>query len=318
MGNEAPDGNTVITFAWDAVDRAGWQQLLAGARSGLQQAWSYGEAVAAGGRRLHRAVIQADGDPVGCLQLVERRILGRLPVGFLLRGPVWLDAVAGAADEAALLTAIRARLGRSVLVWAPERPAMRLSRPVITGYGTAWLDLAREPDALRRGLAADWRGGLKQAEAGPLTVRRLASATAIAWLLERNEAHRREVGYHGPGRRFLKRLAREAQTAGELALFLAFERAEPVAGVMLVRHGATATYEVGHTTPRGRELRATHLLLWRAALALRDEGVRWLDLGGIATDRSPGIARFKLGLGGEVAVLPGTFLVCGAPRTALR
>ena len=37
--------------------------------------------------------------------------------------------------------------------------------------------------------------------------------------------------------------------------------------------------------------------------------VRWLDLGGIATDRSPGIARFKLGMGGEVAILPGTFLV---------
>ena len=43
-----------------------------------------------------------------------------------------------------------------------------------------------------------------------------------------------------------------------------------------------------------------------------EDGVRWLDLGGVATDRSPGIARFKLGMGGEVAILPGTFLVRGS------
>ena len=47
-------------------------------------------------------------------------------------------------------------------------------------------------------------------------------------------------------------------------------------------------------------------------IRLIEDGVRWLDLGGVATDRSPGIARFKLGMGGEVAILPGTFLVRGS------
>ena len=77
---------------------------------------------------------------------------------------------------------------------------------------------------------------------------------------------------------------------------------------MIVRHGVAATYEVGYVSPRGRELRATHLLLWRAIAMLADKGTRWLDLGGVATDRAPGIARFKLGLGGELATLAGTFL----------
>jgi lipid II:glycine glycyltransferase (peptidoglycan interpeptide bridge formation enzyme) len=95
---------------------------------------------------------------------------------------------------------------------------------------------------------------------------------------------------------------------------VAVDDSEPVAGVMLLRHGASATYEVGYASARGRALRATHLLLWRAAELLASRGVRWLDLGGVATDRSPGIARFKLGMGGTVATLPGTFLVAGRSR----
>ena len=51
-------------------------------------------------------------------------------------------------------------------------------------------------------------------------------------------------------------------------------------------------------------------------MALTRKQVRWLDLGGIATDRSPGIARFKLGMGGTVATLPGTFLIGGGMRAA--
>jgi hypothetical protein len=185
---------------------------------------------------------------------------------------------------------------------------------VISGYGTSWLDLTRGAEVLRRGLAPDWRGCLRQGEANGLVVRRLGNRQALGWLLDHNEAHRREVGYRGPSRRFLGRLAEAALEAHELFLLLAFERAEPVAGVMILRHGASATYEVGYVSPRGRALRAGHLLLWQAIEALMRKRVRWLDLGGIATDRSPGIARFKLGLGGTVATLPGTFLVDGRMR----
>ena len=40
---------------------------------------------------------------------------------------------------------------------------------------------------------------------------------------------------------------------------------------------------------------------------LREAGTVWLDLGGIDTQTAPGIARFKLGLGGEVVTQSGTY-----------
>ena len=46
--------------------------------------------------------------------------------------------------------------------------------------------------------------------------------------------------------------------------------------------------------------------------------VRWLDMGGLATDRAPGIARFKLGTGGQVCTLPGTFLMSGPSKKLIQ
>jgi lipid II:glycine glycyltransferase (peptidoglycan interpeptide bridge formation enzyme) len=49
------------------------------------------------------------------------------------------------------------------------------------------------------------------------------------------------------------------------------------------------------------------LLMWQAMLRLKAAGVRWLDLGGIATDHGVGLARFKLGTGATVSRLCGTY-----------
>ena len=106
---------------------------------------------------------------------------------------------------------------------------------------------------------------LRRAEAGRLAVRQLANPRAIDWLLDRNEAHRRQVGYRGPTRRFLGQLATAAREAA---------RARPAPGLRAGRAGrrhhdpaprrAAPPTRSATSPPRGRELRATHLLLWHA------------------------------------------------------
>ena len=130
-------------------------------------------------------------------------------------------------------------------------------------------------------------------------VRKLANPQAIDWLLDRNEAIAARSAIVARRRPFLASIATAAHEARELLLLLAFERAEPVAGIMILRHGVSATYEVGYVSAgRPRAARHPPPALARDGALLRKRA-RWLDLGGIATDRSPGIARFKLGMGGE-------------------
>lgn len=305
-----------IELSWDEAPAKAWHALLAAApRCGLQQGWAYGRAVAARGQTVLRVVVRHAGKVVAVAQLVERRILGVVRLAHLMRGPVWLVAELRDALEPELIGRLRAGLGRAVLLWTPERPYVgeRLCglRRVMTGYSTAWLDLSADLGALRAGLHGKWRNMLARAERENLEVRRVRGGRLLEWLLGASEAHRASVGYLGPSPAFIRDLADPG--GSEQTVLLALERDAPVAGILLQRHGRSATYLLSSTTPRGRELRAHHLLLWRAVSILKEQGVGTLDLGGLDTVRAPGLARFKLGLGGGVATLAGTFL--GRPVT---
>jgi CelD/BcsL family acetyltransferase involved in cellulose biosynthesis len=80
---------------------------------------------------------------------------------------------------------------------------------------------------------------------------------------------------------------------------------QTVAAALFLRHGAGATYLAAAAEPEGRARHAGTLLLWRGLIALQDAGVTTCDLGTIDTDRSPTLARFKLG------AAAGIFIPCG-------
>ena len=81
------------------------------------------------------------------------------------------------------------------------------------------------------------------------------------------------------------------------------------AAMAFVVEGASATYHLGWAGPEARARGVHGLMLYRAALALRAEGVRWLDLGSVDTEAAPGLARFKLGTGAGLHRLGHTLLV---------
>ncbi len=310
-----------VTLAWDQLDRPAWTDLFAAAaRPALEQSWAYGAALQASTRgHVRRGVLATADRPLALLQVYERRWFGAVRAAQLLRGPVWLsDEIAPAERRAAMQTVRDAfRLSRGeLLIWTPELPdapnvralmrGLRMRR-VVTGYRTVWVDLAQDEAALRSGLLGKWRNLLRRAEESGLRVEAEAGGRELGFLIDRYEAERRRRRYIGPSRRFLEALA-EAADPEDLLLLTAYHDGAPVSALLLVRHGQSATYQIGWTGEDGRRLRATNLLLWRAMLRLKSAGVRWLDLGGINGDRAPGVARFKLGVGGEPVALAGTFL----------
>jgi lipid II:glycine glycyltransferase (peptidoglycan interpeptide bridge formation enzyme) len=51
------------------------------------------------------------------------------------------------------------------------------------------------------------------------------------------------------------------------------------------------------------------LILWKAIEELKAHGIQQLDLGGVNTIRSAGVARFKLRTGGKLVTLAGSYLL---------
>ena len=114
-------------------------------------------------------------------------------------------------------------------------------------------------------------------------------------------------GYRGPSKGLIDALHRHGNATAGLRLMVAEHDGNPVAGILLALHGKAATYVVGWTGDKGRELRAAHLLLWQAIERLKADGYEWFYRGGISAE-APGVERFKLGLGGTETWLIGGYV----------
>jgi hypothetical protein len=303
---------------WDQVDMAFWDAHHARAAAPLQQDWAYGSTMKTLGVHVLRACVSQDGTPVALAQLMVRRWMGQT-ISFALcsRGPVWLHTLTGA-DKARVHQALRSTIPLKNLRWVaitPEEPAgpeLGLSqwRRVMTGHSTVMLDLTPSMDVLRAQLDKRWRHRLGGAEASELTLHRVGTNPGqYRWLLDAEMKQREQRGLHGLPLQFFDVYIPSRQQPSKTVLTVRADVGrDRVAGMMFLIHGEAAIYHVGWTSDAGRDLHAHNLILWHGIEALRERGVRVLDLGGVNTIRSAGIARFKMSTGGRVLTYAGTFI----------
>ncbi|MGF1629086.1 MAG: GNAT family N-acetyltransferase [Kiloniellaceae bacterium] len=316
---ETPDAAPEPSMTWQPAARSQWEALFREAgKTSLEQSWAYGEAVAAQyGQGVERHIICEDGGPLALLQAFRRRYW-RVAVTRILRGPVWHVDPLVDPRAAAVCRAIASRYRRGpfdFLSWLPELPHDPRSaaiieaqglRRVITGYASAWLDLRQSPEALLAGLHGKWRAALrKAAREGLLITRDLKERQRQASLML-YDSFRHKKRFVGPDGDFIAAVAAADRDA--MLSLTAKRDGRLVAGVLLLRHGVSATYMASWTSAAGREGQAHNLLLWHSIEILRQDGIQWLDLGGLNTESQQGLARFKLGLGGEVFTLTGSYL----------
>jgi hypothetical protein len=158
------------------------------------------------------------------------------------------------------------------------------------------------PD-LRSGLSGKWRNQLRRAEKAGVSAQP-GTAASLAVLMAEEAEQRRRRGYRSLPPAFTGALPRDA-----LRLWDWRAAGQPAAAMAFVRHGTTASYHLGWADPAARAAGAHGVMLMAAAEALWAEGVRWLDLGPVDTERAPGLARFKLGTGAVLKRLGSTVLV---------
>ncbi len=315
------NGEPCLTLAWDGVTRSEWQRWIAQCgRSNLLQSWAYGEAKSDNsGWQVKRAVFYRDHEPIAFVQVLQKSVAGLLRIARVNRGPLFLrilskDEQRAVWEQLACLGSLRKR---RVLTVAPELPLsghclammedMGFRQYSLRNWESVWLDIQPGADQLRKRLDPKWRNKLTIAEKAGLKLDAGSDRARFDWMIDRYKEVMQEKGFTGPPIDLLLSLRRHASEEEPLLILQAMHEGEPVAGICLAYHGATATYLLSWNGDNGRKMRANQFLLWQAIMHLQQSGVRWFDLGGISEDSNPGITTFKLGLNGERYELVGEY-----------
>lgn len=289
-----------------------WEELLKKAGvSALQQAWGYGETLRQYGAEIDRLVIYRGAQPLALAQMIRRKFFFLYNVGMVLRGPVWLEELGGEekSDIVRLITEGIPKSFFSHVIVSPEDHFDTGLDQVVTGPGTAILDLTPDEDMLWAGLYSKNRNKIRNTrKSGLEIVFGDHSHPCTNWLLEREKRQQKSRNYAGLPVKMVPAYARHGLEKNQVLTVFALIDGVPVAGALFLRHGAGATYHIGWNGRAGRKVNALNLVLWEAIVRLHDTGAAFLDMGGLNTKDGPGIARFKLGFGAEVKILPGTYM----------
>lgn len=307
-----------MNIGWEQCPRDKWELFHKCYGGSLQQSWAYGDALKRLGVTLHRAAIWQDGELVGLAQLMSRRIAGYIALVSCTRGPTWhadLPPQQRAAAWREIRRGVPARPLR-VTVMSPDRCADADAAletaglwQVMTGYSTVLLDLTRPLADLRADLDGKWRNRLVKSESDSASsIRVEAHLPECLRLLERETQQRAERRFLGLPTHFVQAYI-DACASRESAFAVSYAqvRKETTAAMLFLIHGSGATYHMGWASEVGRKANAHNVLLWRGIEHLKKIGLERLDLGGVNTRSLPGISRFKLGTGGRITTLAGTF-----------
>jgi hypothetical protein len=302
------------------MDLAGWEERFSRIRrTTLLQSYEYARAVCPiYGQKPRWGLIRINGAEAGLVQCLDARLMG-LHGLHIDRGPLWFQGFGGAAHWKAFLSHIDRtnprRFGRKrrLIVEMADSPGgralMTQSGWVFHGplYHTIWLDLNRDLEAVRADLRKNWRNALARAERAGMDIVWDDPGASLDDLVARYDADRRERRYPGPSPRIVRALGRVFLAAKKASLGWAMLDNRPVAAILILHHGTSATYQIGWCDAEGRRAGAHNLLLFRAIARLQERGITDLDLGGVEDDSAKGVSDFKDGLGGNRWTLAGLY-----------
>ena len=86
----------------------------------------------------------------------------------------------------------------------------------------------------------------------------------------------------------------------------------PAAGIVGTAFGDTGIYLFGATSDQGMKSKGSYLLQWTMIKWLKENGIRYYNLGGINPEKNPGVYHFKQGFSGEDVLYMSPLVSCSS------
>ena len=294
--------------------------------SNLYQTWSYG-AVRWGSKNLSHLVLKRNGEVLAMAQVrIVRPTRFNFGMAYLRWGPLchrrekYLDAdvalrVAHALQEEyvrkrGLLLQIlpNAFVGteRAALFQSSFSAFTQEAQTAANVYRTLIIDLAPPIDELRKNLDKKWRNQLTRAEKNGLKVIAGSGTDEYRTFCRMYAEMQQRKGFESTvDVEEFGRIQEDLPETHRMRILICELGGTPVAGLVASAMGDSAIYLLGATSDDGLNAKGAYLLQWTMIQLLKENGIKWYDLGGIDPEGNPGVYSFKRGFSGtDVLQLP--------------
>ena len=305
----------------DQVSKQQWDELIHKFKDAtVFQTWSYG-AVRWGEHNLSHLVLQEGGEPVAAAQVrIIRPPVPNAGIAYVTYGPLWQrknadvrseifrQALRALKDEYAGKRKLLLRLNLNLYdnidkeIFAILTAEGFSANRYAPEHRTLVLDLSPPLDQIRASLKQKWRNILNKALRGADQLRMIEGTSPE--LLQKfirvyREMHRHKKFVETVSPEEFAIIQQDLPAASRLRVMICEAEGVPIAGMVCSVVGEKAIYILGASNALGRKHNASYLLQWRMIEWMKDNGIRYYDLGGIDPEGNPGTYRFKVGLAGK-------------------
>lgn len=282
-----------------------WNSVLAAAKlSNITQDWYYGDVKhQAENWSVDRIIILKDNKDVGAVQVLKKTFGGIAAAIRINQGPIFIEGENNIENELEAVSRLRRRYYFIPFFYVPFSimNAENYSKIInegwknwnIFGFPTGSIDLTRTIDDIRASLDSKWRNQLKTSEKNEYAI--YSDHSRFDEMMKYYESEQQEKGFVGVKTELLKCM-NDLPDSPLRIFYVENEEHQIIAYDIFYRHVNDATYYIGWNSAEGRRKYLNNLLLYHAALRLKEEGVRNLDLGGIEYIYTESIAKFKDGM----------------------
>jgi len=322
-----------LSVTFDATDAAEWAELIAQFDdANLYQTWEH-DLVHWGESRLSHAVFRKHGRVVALAQVRVFQIpVLRAGIAYVPRGPLWRrhgfppdpglfqEVVRALREEYAARRGLVLRLFpnefETDVYGLSERLGLEGYRKNGTAkpYRTFLLDLSPSLDVLRMGLKPKWRSKLTKAEHTDFEIVVGTGDDLYATFLGLYaEMHQRKQFTQYVDVHEYREIQQRMPENLKMRIMLCRLEGRPQAALVTAAIGDTALLVFLATSQEALETRAAFRLFWEQIKWIKEQGFRYLDIGGIDPDANPGGFQFKSGIGGQDLYALGVFETCASP-----
>src|SRR5580692_3061692 len=167
-------------------------------------------------------------------------------------------------------------------------------------YRTLIIDLAPPIDELRKNLDKKWRNQLTRAEKNGLKVIAGSGTDEYRTFCRMYAEMQQRKGFESTvDVEEFGRIQEDLPETHRMRILICELGGTPVAGLVASAMGDSAIYLLGATSDDGLNAKGAYLLQWTMIQWLKENGIKWYDLGGIDPEGNPGVYHFKKGFSGS-------------------